>query len=346
MERLLSLIFVGNIASAVVGLLQTYYPERFMPPEFHNAAFAKIVTYTLATGQKLTRPPGLSDTAGGAAVAGAAVAIMGIIFGSRPGQGLVKRAVCFGLAAIGFFDLFLTQIRSLFLMVLMAMGAVCFLLVRQRRPGQSTVIGTLTVGLVAGSLVWAIAVGGKPVSDRFLQLLEHDPFSAYQQNRGQFLEATFTELMFQYPLGAGLGRWGPMTSYFGGRADADLTPIHAELQLTGWLLDGGILMWFLYGGALLCSMYGVYRLADPTGSPRLTQSANMVFALNLLVLGQAMAGPSFNTAMGTQFWLLAAALHGTAERGGVRPLSGGRKPPESVLRGLTPPARRKAAVAS
>ena len=40
-------------------------------------------------------------------------------------------------------------------------------------------------------------------------------------------------------IGAGLGRWGMAAGYFG---TASLPGIWAEIQVTGWVVDGGILM--------------------------------------------------------------------------------------------------------
>src|SRR6266851_7706466 len=36
LDRLLYVIFIVNALSASVGLLQTFYPDRFMPPEFNH----------------------------------------------------------------------------------------------------------------------------------------------------------------------------------------------------------------------------------------------------------------------------------------------------------------------
>jgi hypothetical protein len=54
------------------------------------------------------------------------------------------------------------------------------------------------------------------------------------------LKITFRKLLFEYPLGCGVGRWGMMTYYFG-RFDANPNPaVFVEIQPTGWLFDGGI----------------------------------------------------------------------------------------------------------
>jgi hypothetical protein len=188
---------------------------------------------------------------------------------------------------------------------------MCFLLARQRRYLQSYLLAGTSAGLVAAAFLWATTVGGETVAKRFLGLFERSPVMSYQQNRGHFVESTFSQLFYDYPLGAGVGRWGMMCVYFG-NPDARYPPVHVEIQLTGWLLDGGVLMWFFYGGAVFVSLAYAYRVSTRTRSPRLAYSAAIIFCLNLLIVGQAMAGPSFNTQMGIQFWLLAAALYGAA----------------------------------
>lgn len=331
LERLLWLVLLATSGSAVVGVLQVYYPESFMPPEFSslglslNPHILHSLSYVGADGQQIIRPPGLSDMPGGAALAGTIVAVMGLILGVQAGQPIHRRAFCFAMAGVGMFDLFLTQVRSLFLMMLVAVVVMCFLLARQRRFTQSYALAGAAAGLVVGAFLWATTVGGESVSKRFLGLFESSPVMSYQQNRGHFVESTFSQVFYDYPLGAGVGRWGMMCVYFGS-ADARYPPIHVEIQLTGWLLDGGVLMWFFYGGAIVASLAYTYHVSTHARSPRLAYAAAIIFCMNLLIVGQAMAGPSFNTQMGIQFWLLAAALHGAA--------GGAQRRPEPARQGL------------
>src|SRR5215203_4004495 len=88
LDWLLWLIFVSNAASAVLGLLQVYYPDTFMPPEFSaqalamNPAAVEALSYRSVTGELITRPPGLTDMPGGAAVGALFTALLGLTFGS------------------------------------------------------------------------------------------------------------------------------------------------------------------------------------------------------------------------------------------------------------------------
>ena len=86
-------------------------------------------------------------------------------------------------------------------------------------------------------------------------------------------EATVGELLSEFPLGAGVGRWGMMNVYFGNPAAFRAAPIYVEIQLTGWLIDGGIPMWLLYGGAVLLGINGVCIKAHGASSPKAIKNA-------------------------------------------------------------------------
>ena len=316
--RLVWLIFLANALSSGIGLIQVHYPEYFMPPEFSSLALTlnpdavEALTYTGAYGQRIVRPPGLSDLPGGAAIAGMATGLLGIALGVRPGQKQSRRLLCLAMAGVGMVTLYLTLVRSLFVMLLVALAALCALAARQGRGAESRLVALGSACLIVGSFFLATSIGGESVSDRFLGLTEEGLIMSYQQNRGHFVAYTINDLLYEFPLGAGLGRWGMMQVYFGETYNWQSPPIHVEIQLTGWLLDGGILMWLLYGGALLAAMRYAYRLGISRSDATLAHLARIVFCFNLMVLGLSMAGPAFNTQLGMQFWSLTAALHGAA----------------------------------
>src|SRR5262249_44319552 len=86
--------------------------------------------------------------------------------------------------------------------------------------------------------------------------------------------------------------------------------LYAEIQLTGWLYDGGILMWIFYGGAIISSLVFAYKSANRHPDPEVRYLAGLVFALNLIVCLAAWDAPVFNTQTGIQFWTLTGALAG------------------------------------
>ena len=147
------------------------------------------------------------------------------------------------------------------------------------------------------------------MSQRFSSLGGGGAIDAYRTGRGAFVQQTMGELLDQYPLGAGVGRWGMMNTYFGNQYEYQSAPIYVEIQLTGWLLDGGVLMWLLYGGATLLSLWAAFTL---TKSPDRTMAevAIIVLGVNAYILVLAMGAPVFNTQLGILFWMLAGVLHG------------------------------------
>jgi len=110
------------------------------------------------------------------------------------------------------------------------------------RVSRRRVLGVLG-GLGIGTAAWQRALAA--------QVAQQGAVQSFKENRGQFLSYTLGELFDQYPFGAGVGRWGMMNVYFGDPTDLNSPPIYVEIQLTGWLLDGGAPMWLFYGGALL-----------------------------------------------------------------------------------------------
>lgn len=327
LNRLLWLFFIASAVGAVLGLLQIYYPQYFMPPEFSalarsmNQHMLEALSYEGASGERILRPPGLSDMPGGAAVAGMMTAIMGLSFGLRRGWPARTRALCLALALVGTVTLYLTQVRALLMLLLGAVAVLCVVSLKRGRRREGFGVAFAGVAVLCVAFVWATAVGGQSVAERFFGVAETGLINSFQVNRGIFIEHTFNELLFDYPLGAGLGRWGMMSVYFADPSAVDAQPIWVEIQLTGWLLDGGVLMWFFYGGAVLLALRHAYRRAVGAQDPQLFEAARLVLCLSVVIAGTSLAGPSFNTQLGVQFWFLAAALHGA----GYAP---SRRPPE------------------
>ena len=72
-----------------------------------------------------------------------------------------------------------------------------------------------------------------------MSLFEEDPVTLYYQSRGLQLENAFNTLIVEYPLGAGLARWGMMRGYFDVPSSSE---IWAEIQPGAWILDGGLVL--------------------------------------------------------------------------------------------------------
>lgn len=319
LRRLLVLAFIFNTAGSVLGVLQVYYPDQFMPPQFSslgtrmNDLYVESLSYVGVDGRRIVRPPGLSDQPGGAAIAGALTVVLGVglSVSTRSSSAAMAQlaAVAVGLAAI-----YLTQVRSLLMMSVGALGVIAVVLFRRGQARQAGRIAVSAVVLVVLAFVWARSLGGESVEQRFVGITQQGAVRSYQDNRGGFVADTFGGLLDRYPLGAGLGRWGMMNVYFGDPANVEATPIYVEIQVTGWLLDGGIPMWVLYGGAVAMALLGAYRFCLKRVRADLAELAVVVLGLQALIAGFAWAGPAFNTQLGCQFWFLTSALYG-ASRG-------------------------------
>jgi hypothetical protein len=188
-------------------------------------------------------------------------------------------------------------------------GVYALTLMMQKRVAKATTFGLLVGALVTVAFVLAVTLGGKTVTERFLTLIGNDPYDVYHRARGVQLDYTLTEMLYQYPVGAGLGRWGMAAGYFG---TAGVPGLWAEIQITGWVIDGGIIMVFVYGGAIVMSAVTQFRLARRTEYPRVAACAAVIFAANLGIAVMVISFTPFVTQIGIQYWFLAGALHGVA----------------------------------
>lgn len=322
--RLIWLIFSASFVGAAIGVLQVYFPDQFLPPEFSalarslNPDYVEALTYVGANGALIVRPPGLSDLPGGAAISGLMSVVLGVALAVHGHETRTVRALSFGAAAIGMTTLYLTQVRSLTVMAVVSILTLSAVRLRQGRVLQGSWIAVGAVVLIASSFTWAVALGGESLSDRFWGLIETGVFTSFQENRGLFLEYTLNELLFEFPLGAGLGRWGMMHVYFGDPTLWQSPPIHVEIQITGWLLDGGVPMWLCYGGALMSAVRFGYLLAVRGTKESLEYFATITLAIQLTIIGLCFTGPAFNTQLGILFWTVSGALVGAAEVWQVR----------------------------
>jgi hypothetical protein len=313
--RMVWLLFAASFISSALGILQVYYPNTFLPPEFSSLGLEKnpeiisSLTYRGADGREIIRPPGLSDMPGGAAASAMVTVTLGLALAFRQGLGAMWRAGCVAAATIGMTALLLTQVRSLTLAAAASLCVFAALRFRQGRAGDA--LASLGVGaaLVTGAAVWAVAVGGDALVNRFSGLVNDGVIHTFREHRGAYLTYTVSELLYEFPFGAGLGRWGMMHVYFGDPTLWQAPPIHVEIQPTGWLLDGGVLLWVAMGGALVMAIRTTYLVAvHATGM--LQDAATAIVCLQLTVLCLCLTGPVFNTQLGIQFWAVSGAVIG------------------------------------
>ena len=178
-ERRLTLflwvLFASSFLASAVGVLQVYFPERFLPPEFSvlaqslNPNVISSLTYAGADGRAIIRPPGLSDVPGGAAVAGMMAMILGATLAMRREQVWLVRVMCLVGGAIGMTTLFLTHVRSLSMLAAAGMAVCAVLRFRQGRKADGAVGAMAGVAIIAGAYLWAVSVGGDAVAIAFLE---------------------------------------------------------------------------------------------------------------------------------------------------------------------------------
>lgn len=310
-RRLLLLLWLLNSLSAAVGVLQVYYPGRFAPdPVFvkkMGGENADGLLIRLDDGTELFRPMGLSDSPGGAALAANSAIVMGV------GVVLTNRGLFFPLAVAAtavasVFCLYVCQVRSLLILtVISVFGCAGLTALRGEVRRAALLIGAVGVVGILG-FAWAIAVSGNAVLARFGTLFEDSASEVYYANRGRFVEDTFTNFIPDYPLGAGLGRWGMMYAYFGEPNDPNSPPLWAEVTLTGWVFDGGVPLLLCGYAAMVVGLWAVARLAWRTRSRRVADFAAVVAGVSVAAFATTISAHVFVAQSGMMYLLLTAAV--------------------------------------
>jgi hypothetical protein len=316
--RIVLLLLVCNGINSIVGVLQVYNPERWMPRELSNiyqgnTDILMAASYLGPGGRLIVRPPGLFDTPGAVCSAGTIAALFGLILVLEP-LAAWKRALALMMAIAGVSAIYLSHVRVSLVVTVGMMAAYVLMLSAQKQHKRVAGFTALAVGLVLGGLSFATILGGESISERFSTLVAEDPRELYYKSRGQSVEYAFNNLIVEYPLGAGLARWGMMSFYFGGPHDADVPPVFAEVQPNAWLLDGGVFLLLFYGLALTVTATHDVKLVRSLASRDDQLWASAVIAANFGTLALVFSFVPFGTAAGMQFWFLEGALHGAMAR--------------------------------
>jgi hypothetical protein len=313
--RALVVLLVCNGINSMVGVLQVYNPDRWMPRQLSSVYSGQGGDMILASstfiglnGRVMIRPPGLFDAAGAVAGAAMVATILGLVFCLEP-MAWWKRGASLGFALAGMSALYLSHVRAAFVMTLAMMVAYIALLIIQNQKKRVIGFGALAFGLVLAGLSVATTLGGDSVAERFRTLLEGDPRQLYYQSRGIQVESAMTELVDEYPFGAGLGRTG-MLSYYFGESGAASRGLFAEVQPNAWMLDGGIPLVVLYALVLIVTLFGDLTLIRSLADHEDRLVATIVVAANVGTIGLVFTFVPFGTAVGMQFWFLEGMLRG------------------------------------
>jgi hypothetical protein len=138
--------------------------------------------------------------------------------------------------------------------------------------------------------------------------LEDDPGSVYRSNRGIALEDTLEVQLLQYPVGAGLGRYGMINVYFGSNK-AESSPLWVEIQPTAWVFDGGILLLFAGYAAVVAAIGMAAYITLHARDDSLAGLAAMVAAYDVSIFVNTFGYCNFLSQGGMLFWVLNAALY-------------------------------------
>ena len=297
------------VASAALGVLQVYNPGRFQGAvsdvvasdrNFQNGAAAVV----LADGTVAQKPMGLTDTPGGAAAGGTYAIILGtgILLAERS---RVLRAMAVGGMAVGLFCIFLSQVRTSLIMAGICSVVTLTVLVWRADWGRVTKLGTVLAAVAVAGSLWAFAVAGEQTVNRFSTLVADSPDKVFQQNRGHFLTQMLTVDIWEYPFGAGLGRWGMMNYYFGNRS----TAIWSEMMWTSWLYDGGIPLVLLNAAMLGVMLWTAWQIATRRGGmAEVAVWGAVILAFDVAAVAASFGNPIFSVQAGLEVWLLNALL--------------------------------------
>lgn len=322
-RRLVTVVWLFHTVSSAVGILQVLFPGQFQPNLSSaitslGSDYVAGMQITLGSGAQTFRPMGLTDVPGGVGPSGVYAALFSVaqLYANRK---LWTRVAALGAMGVGIMAVYLSHVRVSVVMLAICLGSagVVFLLRRGLRRLTSLIVAVVVIGALAYS--WSLEAAGETVAARLETITEDDPRQVYYRNRGIFLEYTLTELLPKYPLGAGLGRWGMVHSYLGTAGDQESGTLWAEIQLTGWVYDGGFLLVFLYGLAVLLAVRQAMRIAvrTPIAAGELWLWGTVLFAYDVGTVALTFSYIPFIAQSGMEFWLFNAALHAAAISAGL-----------------------------
>lgn len=327
LRRALLIVWTFQTISAGAGVLQFYFPGQLQPNLSSavasvGSAYVKSLHLATPDGRWIIRPMGLSDVPGGAATAGLYAVLLGFgFFLSRPAWWI--RLACAASMSLGMLCIYLSQVRSVLVVLLVSGIAFGGALVWRGQKMPSIVLSAMLASLVVLGFHYAASAGGTDVASRLAAITDH-PEEMYFQERGHFLIETIQDTLPKYPLGAGLGRWGMVNHYFGDNTNSESSPLWVEIQWTGWLLDGGTPLILAYVIALAVTLRTTLKIALSHDRSGLWLWAAMLFGYDMGAIANTFAYPVFIGQSGLEFWLFNALLYAAAADDGVRRLGATR----------------------
>jgi hypothetical protein len=306
-RRLVVIMWFFYTASAVMGVLQVEYPGKFdgaLSANFDDQSIMPHV-FVLADGTKIIRPKGLTDVPGGASTGGVYSIVLGTGLLLTTRSNFLRIAAIAGMVA-GLFCIFICQMRTNLIITGIATVSLIFVLIYRRDYGRAGFFLAIAFAVALVGKSAAFSVGGKSTVDRFLTLVASDPGTVFYANRGGFVDEVVHNATHQYPLGAGLGRWGMVSHYFGDPAAS----LWAEMMWQALLYDGGIPLMLLYIALIVVLMRTALRQALRQRDRDLACWAGVVFGYTLAALAASFVFPIFADSEGMDVLLINASLFG------------------------------------
>ena len=269
--------------------------------------------YRDGDGRLAIRPPGFGDDPGASCYAGMFVATVGLAYLGLPVSRL-RKLLGFLMGMAGVVVIFLSHVRSSLVEVLGCAVIYSIILVGQGRLRTVFTLALLMAVCGVCSFLYAQSLGGQDTVNRFAALLADDPLTVYEKSaRMGMVTGSFDSLLVDYPLGAGLGRWGQMRVYFGNENNVDSPSIWAEVQFQAWVLDGGIVVLALYLIALTVALQRLLRSSLLHQSLQLRRWGAAIVMFSAGPIALMFSYTPFNSQLGMQFWLLIGAFEGLAQ---------------------------------
>jgi len=314
LRRVLLTLWSFYTISTVFGLLQVYYPGRFQPqlsPMVASMGDAiEGLKITLANGQRVFRPMGLTDMPGGAATAGMWALIFGLGLWLTTNTGRQQywlRAAFLASMLGGMVCIYLSQARVMLVVSAVMFSMLLLTLFWRRRWRQFSQLGVLVLAVGLVGFYASVRLGGKQLSNRLATVAGASKGSnTFTEERGVFLQQTIHDLIPEYPLGAGLGRWGMMNTYFGDNHDPRRGLIYVEIQWQGWVLDGGLPLVLGYLILLAVTMRSLARIARKRGPVWIW--AAVCLAYDVAMIAFCFDYTPFTGEMGLDFWFINALV--------------------------------------
>jgi hypothetical protein len=178
----------------------------------------------------------------------------------------------------------------------------------QKNYKQALQLAATGIVIGVGAFLWVARTVGSRVVERFGSLMSENPGSYYYKSRGAYVHHAIEVVLWQYPLGYGMGWWGMTHAMFSD--PARFSPVWVEVMIPAWIYDGGFPLLIGCGGAVTVAMLDTIRIALTSRDRNIAFWATVVVALNLSILATCLSFLTFLSPIGLQFWLLSAVVHG------------------------------------